>query len=89
EFQKQGETALDLQNATIGQSLFLSSVKIFGETDLNGLKTGGQLSCTGAEFQNKGGTALNLQDADIGQSLFLSSAKISGETDLNGLKTGG
>ncbi|WP_271881862.1 hypothetical protein, partial [Phaeobacter italicus] len=25
EFQKQGETALDLQNATIGQSLFLSS----------------------------------------------------------------
>ena len=89
EFQKQGETALDLQNAEIGQDLILGSAKIFGETDLNGLKTGGQLSCTGAEFQNKGGTALNLQSADIGRDLFLSSTKNCGEATLNSLKVGG
>ncbi|AUQ75325.1 hypothetical protein [Phaeobacter piscinae] len=53
-----------------------------------GLKTGGQLSCTGAEFQNKDGEALNLQNAEIGRDLFLRAAKIFGAADLNGLKTG-
>ncbi|KII12174.1 hypothetical protein [Phaeobacter sp. S60] len=89
EFQNKDEIALNLQNADIGQSLFLSSAKIFGAADLKSLKTSGQLSCIGTEFQNEGGKALNLQNADIGQSLFLSSAKIFGEADLNGLNTGG
>ncbi|MEC8015011.1 MAG: hypothetical protein VX203_03065 [Pseudomonadota bacterium] len=89
EFQNQGETALDLQNAKIGQSLFLSSVKVSGEANLASLKIGGQLDCSGAGFKNQGGRALNLQNADIGQSLFLKSAKFIGGVDLKGLMTGG
>ena len=89
EFQKQGETALDLQNAEIGQDLILGSAKIFGETDLNGLKTGGQLSCTGAEFQNKGGTALNLQNANIAKDFFFRDrVAVKGDVDLSAAKCG-
>ncbi|MFS4582329.1 hypothetical protein [Phaeobacter sp. C3_T13_0] len=89
EFQNKGGTALNLQNAEIGQTLFLRSAKILGAAHLNGLKTGDQLDCDGAEFQNKGGTALNLQNAKIGQALFLDSAKTLGAAHLNGLRTGG
>ncbi|KIC09891.1 hypothetical protein RA19_14135 [Leisingera sp. ANG-M1] len=83
EFQNKGGTALNLQDAEIGQTLFLRSVKIFGAADLNGLKTGGALECNGAEFQNRGRTALNLQDAEIGQGFFFrDQVTVQGSIDL-------
>uniref|UniRef100_UPI00232E83B2 hypothetical protein n=1 Tax=Phaeobacter italicus TaxID=481446 RepID=UPI00232E83B2 len=73
----------------IGQSLFLSSAKISGETDLNGLKTGGQLNCESAEFQNEGKRALNLQSADISQSfIFRGQINVQGVVDLSAASCG-
>ncbi|MEX0305447.1 MAG: hypothetical protein AB3N24_23755 [Leisingera sp.] len=84
EFQNQNGTALNLQDADIGRTLSLDSVKILGAADLNGLKTGGQLDCEGAEFQNKDGMALNLQNAVIGQGfLFRDQVTVQGAVNLN------
>ena len=89
EFQNKGKRALNLQNANIDQSLFLSFAKIFGTADLSGLKTGGQLSCTGTRFQNKGGTALNLQNANIAKDFFFRDrVAVKGDVDLSAAKCG-
>ncbi|KIC26149.1 MULTISPECIES: hypothetical protein [unclassified Leisingera] len=83
EFQNKGGEALNLQDADIGQTLSLDSVKVLGAADLNGLKTGGQLDCEGAEFQNEGGKALNLQNAVIGKGfLFRDQVTVQGSIDL-------
>ncbi|WP_281708203.1 hypothetical protein, partial [Phaeobacter italicus] len=83
EFQNKDKRALNLQNAEVGQSLFLRSAKFIGEADLKSLKTGGQLSCTGAEFQNESKWALNLQSADIGQGfIFRDQTTVQGLVDL-------
>ena len=62
------EAALNMDNLTVEQSLFLRTGATFkGDVILNGAKVGGQLDASGSTF----GAALNMDSLTVERNLFL------------------
>ena len=69
-------TAVDAENAQIGQSVFLAGFEVLGAgadgaVNLLGAHIGGQLNCLDSSVRNDSGPALNADSLRVDQSMFL------------------